>query len=119
MASEAHTPSPISHPLSPTYVVFLAVLVFFLYFYRSSAVGLVGPDEPRYAQVAREMLRSGDWITPHLMGEVWFEKPPLYYWLTAACFKIGGANEQTARFPAALFATGFLVFFGWLGQRLF
>jgi len=119
MASEARAPSHISHPLSPAYVAFLAVLVFFLYFYRSSAVGLVGPDEPRYAQVAREMLRSGDWITPHLMGEPWLEKPPLYYWLAAACFKVGGVNEQTARLPAALFAAGFLVFFGWLGQRLF
>lgn len=117
--SPQQVPHQSHHPLSSGYIVFLAVLVFFLYFYRSSAVGLVGPDEPRYAQVAREMLRSGDWITPHLMSEVWFEKPPLYYWLAAASFKIGGINEQTARFPAALFAAGFLVFFGWLGQRLF
>jgi 4-amino-4-deoxy-L-arabinose transferase-like glycosyltransferase len=82
-------------------------------------VGLIGPDEPRYAQVAREMLRTRDFITPHLNGEPWFEKPPLYYWLASACFAALGVNETAARLPAALAAALFLVLFGWGARRLF
>jgi hypothetical protein len=44
------------------------------------ALGLVGPDEPRYMSIARAMLRSGDWVTPRLYAQPWFEKPALYYW---------------------------------------
>ncbi len=101
------------------YGALLAVLVFFLYFYRASAVGLVGPDEPRYAQVAREMLESRSFLTPHLLGRPWFEKPPLYYWLAAASFRLLGVNETAARLPAALSAAGFLILFAWIAARLF
>ena len=101
------------------FAVFVAALAFLLFFYRSSAVGLLGPDEPRYAQVAREMLRSGDFITPHLLGQPWFEKPPLYYWMAAASFRFLGANETAARLPSGLAAVGFLILFAWITQRLF
>ena len=57
--------------------IFLAVAAFFLLFFGLGSVGLMGPDEPRYAQVAREMARSGDYITPRLTGQPWLEKPPL------------------------------------------
>ena len=62
------------------------LLAFTLYFLGLGAVGFVGPDEPRYADVARGMLRTGDYITPRLFGEPWFEKPPLFYWGAAASF---------------------------------
>ena len=52
-------------------------LGYLLYFYDLGATGLLGPDEPRYASIAREMARSGDWITPRLWGQPWFEKPAL------------------------------------------
>lgn len=68
------------------------------------ALGLVGPDEPRYMDIARAMLRSGDWITPRLYGHPWFEKPPLYYWAAAASFRLFGISEFAARLPAALAA---------------
>ena len=68
------------------------------------ALGLVGPDEPRYMEIARAMLRSGDWITPRLYGQPWFEKPALYYWAAAASSRLFGINEFAARFPAALAA---------------
>ena len=67
---------------------------------------LVSPDEGRYADIAREMLDSGDWITPRLNGLKYFEKPPLQYWATAAAFALFGADEWTARLWPAL--TGFL-----------
>lgn len=101
------------------FAVFLGVAVFFLYFYGLGAVGLIGPDEPRYAQVAREMLRTGDYVTPRLNGQAWMEKPPLYYWLAAASFRVFGVTEWAARLPSALAAAAFLPLFGWLVQRLY
>ena len=67
---------------------------------------LVRPDEGRYAEIAREMVVSGDWTTPRLNGFKYFEKPPLQYWVTAAAFELFGVQEWTARLWAGL--TGFL-----------
>ena len=68
--------------------------------------GLFMPDEGRYADIAREMLDSGDWVTPRLNGLKYFEKPPLQYWVTAAAFSVFGADEWTARLWPAV--TGLL-----------
>jgi len=80
---------------------------------------LVKPDEGRYAEISREMVASGDWLTPRLNGYKYFEKPSLPYWATATAFSVLGQNEWTARFWPGL--TGFLgvwmVF--WAGRRLF
>jgi 4-amino-4-deoxy-L-arabinose transferase-like glycosyltransferase len=73
----------------------------FLFFYGLGAFGLVGADEPRYAQVAREMLDRGDWITPTLLGKPWLEKPVLYYWQAMLSFRVAGVSDQAARVPAA------------------
>lgn len=67
---------------------------------------LIQPDEGRYAEIAREMAVSGDFVTPRLNGIKYFEKPPLQYWATAATFKLFGENEWTARIWPGL--TGFL-----------
>ena len=80
---------------------------------------LVNPDEGRYAEVPREMVASGDWITPRLNDIKYFEKPALQYWATAAAYSLFGEHQWTARLWSAL--TGFLgvlmVFF--TGRRLF
>jgi 4-amino-4-deoxy-L-arabinose transferase-like glycosyltransferase len=81
------------------------------------AMGLVGPDEPRYAWIARNMAETGDWITPRLYGQPWFEKPILYYWCSAAGFKIFHSPELAARMPsaqAALIAAVTIAFLTWL-----
>lgn len=80
---------------------------------------LVKPDEGRYAEIAREMAVSGDWVTPRLNGIKYFEKPPLQYWATAAAFKAFGPDEWTARLWPAL--TGFLgvLLAFYAGRRLF
>ncbi len=71
---------------------------------------MLGPDEPRYAAVGQEIARSGDWVTPHLWGEKWFEKPALLYWMTAIGFKLGLGPDLAPRLPVALLSIAFLVF---------
>ncbi len=73
----------------------------------------IGPDEPRYAQVAREMFLSGDYISPCLCGLLWFEKPILYYWMAASSYHFFGVSEFAARLPSAvasLLAIGFIFY---------
>lgn len=67
---------------------------------------LINPDEGRYAEIPREMVASGDWLTPRLNGIKYFEKPALQYWATAAAFTVFGEHHWTARLWPAL--TGFL-----------
>jgi len=82
----------------------------FLFFFGLASFGLVGADEPRYAQVAREMLDRGNWVMPTLNGRPWLEKPPLYYWQAMLAYRAGrwfepdegGVNDRTARLPGAL-----------------
>jgi 4-amino-4-deoxy-L-arabinose transferase-like glycosyltransferase len=83
-----------------TVLLFLVVVAF--YFYGLGYLPLLGPDEPRYAQVAREMLLRHDLITPTLGGRTWFEKPALLYWMMIASFKLFGVSEWAARLPAAV-----------------
>ncbi len=77
----------------------------FLFFYGVGQFGLIGADEPRYAQVAREMLDRHDWITPTLGGHAWLEKPPLYYWQAMLAYSVLGVSDVAARVPAAIDAT--------------
>src|SRR5580698_4559275 len=88
-----------------TDLLLLAGFCAFLFFYGLGAFGLIGADEPRYAQVAREMLERHDWITPVLGGQVWLEKPPLYYWQAMLAYSIFGVSDVAARIPSALDAT--------------
>ena len=91
-------------------VVFLfAVTAFFLFYglipiFGGAGLGLVGADEPRYAQVAREMLRRHDYVTPVLWGKPWLEKPALYYWRAMFAFQEFGVSDWSARLPSASFA---------------
>lgn len=63
---------------------------------------LIQPDEGRYAEIAREMAQSGDWITPRLNDLKYFEKPPLQYWATAVAFRLFSESEWTARVPVSI-----------------
>jgi len=95
------------------------LLACLVYFYRLDAAGMLGPDEPRYASIGREMARSGDWITPRLWGQPWFEKPALLYWMTGAAFRLGLRPDLAPRLPVALCSIVFLGFFWWLLRREF
>ncbi len=80
-------------------------------------IPLLGPDEPRYSQVAREMFLRNDWITPTLGGFDWFEKPALLYWLQIASYNIFGVTEFAARFGSALFGLGTVLSLWILGKK--
>ncbi|MGZ4814950.1 MAG: glycosyltransferase family 39 protein [Terriglobales bacterium] len=99
----------------PVWLELATIVVFcaFLFFYGLGAFGLVGADEPRYAQIAREMLNRHDWVTPILNGLPWLEKPILYYWGAMISYSIFGVSDWAARVPSAVFATGmiFAVYF--------
>ncbi len=98
-----------------TLIFMFAVVWFCNLDYRS----LVRPDEGRYAEIAREMAQTGDWITPRLNGIKYFEKPPLQYWMTAAAYKAFGEHEWTARLWAALTGFSGVLLVGFAGARLF
>src|SRR5713226_5812190 len=100
--------------------LFLAIpLLYLLYFFGLTSAGLLGPDEPRYAAISREMAQSGDWITPSLWGEPWFEKPALLYWMEGAAFRLGLNEDLAPRLPVAVLSVTFLIFFYWILRREF
>jgi 4-amino-4-deoxy-L-arabinose transferase-like glycosyltransferase len=80
---------------------------------------LWAPDEPRYAQVAHEMLQGKQWVVPHLGGEVYTQKPPLFFWLIASSYSIFGINSFAVRLIPVLSVTGSILLTYLLGKRLF
>lgn len=85
-------------------ILSLFLATFLLYFVSLGSYALMEPDEGRYVEIPREMLESGDYITPRLNYVHYFEKPPMLYWLNAISFKLMGQNEFAARFATASLA---------------
>ncbi|HEV2904933.1 MAG TPA: glycosyltransferase family 39 protein [Pyrinomonadaceae bacterium] len=97
-------------------ILFVSLGAFYLY--GLGSLPLVGPDEPRYAQVAREMLQRGDFITPTLGGVPWFEKPPLLYWMMMASYRVFGVSEFAARLGPAICGLLTAAFVFWAGKNI-
>lgn len=76
-------------------------------------------DESIYAQVSKEMLQTGDWLTPRWNSQPWFEKPPLYIWASAAFYSLFGVSEFAARLPSALSGVGLVAVVFLLGRRMY
>jgi len=93
-----------------------AALVYFIGLGRPA---LWEPDEGRYAEIAREMVVSGDYLTPRNDWVRYFEKPPLVYWATAASIKLLGRDELAVRTPAALASVGTVMVTAALGEAMF
>jgi 4-amino-4-deoxy-L-arabinose transferase-like glycosyltransferase len=85
-------------------IITIILVAGFIMFFQLGKLSLMDPDEPVYAQTAREMVAANDLVSPRIYGDFWYDKPPMYYWLVAGAFKIFGQNEFAARFPSALFA---------------
>ena len=97
----------------------LLVVAACMFFAGIGRLALIEPDEGRNAEVAREMLAKGDWITPHFNNFSYLDKPPVFFWAVASSFKVGGLSEASARFPSALAAL-LTVFLAWfLARRMF
>lgn len=82
------------------FLIFVFALL--LYGLFSDIIPLVDPDEPVYGETAKEMLLTGDWLSPRIYGEYWYDKPPLFYWLDAVSFSVFGVSTFAARFPSAI-----------------
>jgi len=97
-------------------ILFIGIAVFYLW--GLGSVPFVGPDEPRYAQVAREMLAHRELITPVLSGFPWFEKPVLLYWIEMASYSVLGISEYAARLGPAIcgLLIGAVVY--WIGSSI-
>lgn len=107
------------HPHRRALTAVVVLLVAIVWFANLDARHLIRPDEGRYAEIAREMVVTGDWITPRLNGLKYFEKPPLQYWATAAAFRAFGIDEWTARLWPALCGALTLVIVWRTGRRQF
>ena len=105
--------------MSVRFVAVVLVAAAIIWFAKLGHRDLVEPDEGRYAEIPREMVASGDWITPRLNGFKYFEKPALQYWATAVAYTLFGDNSTTARLWPAL--TGFLgaLWAGFIALRLY
>ncbi len=101
------------------WAILILATLYICYFSHLGAIGFVGPDEPRYAWIARDMAETGDWVTPRLYGKPWFEKPPLFYWGAALCFKLFGVSEAAARLPSAISALLATLALAWFAFRVY
>jgi 4-amino-4-deoxy-L-arabinose transferase-like glycosyltransferase len=112
-----NNPSLLARRGNAAAVAAAGLILFVCLFRHLGAIGLVGPDEPRYAWIARAMASSGDWVTPRLYGQPWFEKPILYYWAAGVGFLLHLPAEWAARLPSACAALVAAVAIGWLGWK--
>ncbi|MEI8295579.1 MAG: phospholipid carrier-dependent glycosyltransferase, partial [Alphaproteobacteria bacterium] len=89
--------------------VALSVLIFLYYSIMLGDRSFATPDEARYVEISREMLVTGDFVTPRLNGVKYFEKPPLFYWLQAGVMKVFGSSEFAMRMVTVAIAVGGVV----------
>ena len=83
-------------------ILWLLLIGWLAFLWNLGSTGLVDETEPLFAEAARQMTVTGDWITPYFNGETRFDKPPLIYWLMAICYQLFGVNEWAVRLPSAL-----------------
>ena len=101
-------------------IALLLGICFLVYFFNLGRSDLWAPDEPRYAQIAKEIVNRGDWILMHINGGVYGDKPPLFFWFIAlSSYLWHGFTSFSARFPSALFGTLTVLLTFFLGKRLY
>jgi 4-amino-4-deoxy-L-arabinose transferase-like glycosyltransferase len=102
------------------YAIVIIAIGMVIFLFNIGGRDLWEPDETRYAVIAREMAESGNWILPHLNGEIYAEKPALFFWLiNLSTFFFGANNEFTNRFPSVLAGLITLLITFLFGERLF
>lgn len=91
---------------------------FFFYIFFNHALPITDPVESNYALTAKEMVQTGDWLSPRIYGHFWFDKPVFFYWLTAIAFQFFGLSEWAARLAPAFFAAAGLVLMYWFAAKV-
>jgi len=105
--------------LSAKQLILLLIAIAVIWFANLEYRTLIKPDEGRYAEIPREMVASGDWVTPRLNDLKYFEKPPLQYWATATAYEVFGEHQWTSRLWAGLTGFAGLLLVWSVGMRLF
>jgi 4-amino-4-deoxy-L-arabinose transferase-like glycosyltransferase len=100
-------------------IIFAILVPAVAFFTQLATIGLVGPDEPRYAWIARAMAQTHDWVTPRLYGQPWFEKPVLYYWVAGIGFRFLKSGEIAARLPSAIAALLAACAIAWFAMKAY
>ena len=90
-----------------------------LLFTGNSSLLVTDSVESNYALTAKEMVLSGDWLSPQIYGHYWYDKPVFFYWLTALSYKLFGFTEFASRFFPAVFGMASIVLLGWAGSKLY
>ena len=83
------------------------------------AAPLMDPDEPVYGETAREMLLAGDWLSPRIFGQYWYDKPPLFYWLEMLSYSFFGVSDIASRLPSVIMAMATTMYVYVQGKELF
>jgi len=100
-------------------IILLIGICLVLFFFRLGAGPLGGIDESKHASTSKNMVLSGDWVTPQYNGQNFYDKTPLYNWLAAISFLLFGFTEFAARLPAALLGSACVMITYWLARRMF
>lgn len=100
---------------------YLTLLIFslFLYLIGNELLPVTDTAESNYAVTAKEMVLSGDWISPQIYGHYWYDKPIFYYWELALSYTLFGFNEMASRLPAALLGSASVLFTYWFARRVY
>lgn len=101
-------------------ILILLGFCFVIYFCGLGRWDLWDPDEPRYAEITKEMVDSGDWITMHYNGNTYSDKPPVFFWLIAfSSFLWGGFSSFSVRFPSAFLGTLTVILTFIIGRNIY
>lgn len=98
---------------------FLLIVSAYLYLIGNGLLAVTDTAESNYALTAKEMVLSGDWLSPQIYGHYWYDKPIFYYWELAASFAVFGFNEFAARFPSAVLGCANILFTFWFARRIY
>ncbi|MGB7251432.1 MAG: glycosyltransferase family 39 protein [Phormidesmis sp.] len=111
--------TPKINPVQIASLILLSAVAVTMLFWRLGEASLNDWDEAIYAQISKEIVTGGDWITLHWGYENWFHKPPLFMWVTATFFKFFGVSEFWARVPSALSGLGLLACSYLIARKLY
>lgn len=99
--------------------IFIFLLAICLLFAFNSQMPITDPVECNYALTSKEMVESGDWLSPQIYGKYWFDKPIFFYWLTAFSYKLFGFTDFASRFFPAVFGLLSIGFTAWFARKIY